>query len=488
MSRSRARPKGAHSVSFGLFLLAFGFFPNTTGFQDIGALLARQPGVAERWQKQVLLPSIGTVQVATFNFARPIGTSSPPTAYERFANREHQQLDVTGSVSRSPLEQIMRRLQPSEFPIVNRANKGDRLAPVAATVEPVEPILWADGSMSPGSLEVAPVVLPSEPVVTQGARRLTDAGSDAAPAGVVPAPANENAAVRPLDPELEAALKDAPLPQYDTSSPLEDRPLAASRDGGRANEADATSWTEDDFTAQTTRLYFGRSSLGISGEGLSRWEPGAEPLILTDPDMKVSSLDPTAPITEGTSVAGKGEVTGEDQRPKTPAERLGLDEKARIKAEKCLAEAIYFESRGEKVRGQIAVAQVVMNRVFSGYYPNTVCGVVYQNKNRHLACQFTFACDNVRDVIEEPDMWDRARRIATAMLDGQLWLPEVAKSTHYHAYWVRPSWVHEMRKMYKYGVHTFYRPVAWGDGNEAPSWGTAAQTAAIAAELSTVKE
>jgi spore germination cell wall hydrolase CwlJ-like protein len=488
MSRLRTRPKGAHPVSFGLFLLAFGVFPNTTGFQDIGALLARQPGVAERWQKQVLLPSIGAVQVATFNFARPIGTSAPPTAYERFANRDHQELDVTGSVSRSPLEQIIRRLQPSDFPTVNRANKGDRLAPVAVAAEPLEPILWADGSMSPGSLDVDAIMPPSAPVVTQGPRRVADVGVDPAPARIVPAPANENAAVRPLDPELEAALKDTPLPQYDMSSPLEDRPLTAPEKGEGVNEADATSWTEDNFTAQTARLYFGRSSIGISGEGLSRWEPGAEPLVLADPDMKVSSLDPTAPITEGSSVAGKGQVTGEDQRPKTPAERLGLDEKARAKAEKCLAEAVYFESRGEKVRGQIAVAQVVMNRVFSGYYPDTVCGVVYQNKNRHLACQFTFACDNVRDVIEEPDMWDRAKRIAKAMLDGQLWLPEVAKSTHYHAYWVRPSWVHEMKKTYKYGVHTFYRPVAWGDGSEAPSWGTAAQTAAISAELSAVKE
>jgi spore germination cell wall hydrolase CwlJ-like protein len=135
------------------------------------------------------------------------------------------------------------------------------------------------------------------------------------------------------------------------------------------------------------------------------------------------------------------------------------------------------------VRGQIAVAQVVLNRAFSGFYPSTVCAVVYQNKHRHLACQFTFACDNVADVVREPAMWDRAKKIAKAMLDGQLWLPEVAKSTHYHAYWVRPSWVHEMKKMYKYGVHTFYRPRAWGDGSEAPSWGTPAQTAAISAKL-----
>ena len=80
-------------------------------------------------------------------------------------------------------------------------------------------------------------------------------------------------------------------------------------------------------------------------------------------------------------------------------------------------------------------------------------------------------------------MWDRAKKIAKAMLDGQLWLPEVAKSTHYHAYWVRPSWVSEMKKMYKIGVHTFYRPRNWGDGSEAPSWGTSAETAEISAKL-----
>jgi spore germination cell wall hydrolase CwlJ-like protein len=129
------------------------------------------------------------------------------------------------------------------------------------------------------------------------------------------------------------------------------------------------------------------------------------------------------------------------------------------------------------------VAQVVLNRAFSGFYPTTVCGVVYQNKHRHLACQFTFACDHVADVVREPDMWDRAKKIAKAMLDGQLWLPEVGKSTHYHAYWVHPSWVSEMKKMYKFGVHTFYRPRAWGDGSEAPSWGTPAQTAEISAKL-----
>jgi hypothetical protein len=185
----------------------------------------------------------------------------------------------------------------------------------------------------------------------------------------------------------------------------------------------------------------------------------------------------------GHTVARKGEVTGEDQHPMSPAERLGLDEEGREQAEKCLAEAIYFEARGEAVRGQMAVAQVILNRAFSGKYPNTVCGVVYQNAHRHLACQFTFACDGKPDVVREPDMWERAKTISTEMLDGKLWLPEVGKATHYHAYWVRPGWVREMTKMHKLGVHTFYRPRKWGDGEDAPEWGDPDSTEESARKL-----
>ena len=97
----------------------------------------------------------------------------------------------------------------------------------------------------------------------------------------------------------------------------------------------------------------------------------------------------------------------------SPAQRLGLDGQERAHAEKCLTNAVYFEARGEPLRGQEAVAQVVMNRVFSGYYPNNVCGVVYQNAGRYLGCQFTFACEHKNlDRIDEPDMWEQAKRIA----------------------------------------------------------------------------
>jgi spore germination cell wall hydrolase CwlJ-like protein len=160
--------------------------------------------------------------------------------------------------------------------------------------------------------------------------------------------------------------------------------------------------------------------------------------------------------------------------PPSPAERLHLEGKEYTKAERCLANAVYWEARSEPLRGQMAVAQVVMNRVFSPFYPNDVCSVVYQNANRHLSCQFTFACDGKRKVINERGAWARANRIAKQTLDGKIYVPEVAKSTHYHAVYVHPYWVREMRKMVRYGIHSFYRPYAWGNGEDQPSWGTAA--------------
>jgi spore germination cell wall hydrolase CwlJ-like protein len=464
----RNRPKGARFASFGLGLCVFALIPTEVGYQDIASLLARQPGVAERWQKRVF-SAVSTIQVATYSFGRPIGTSIPHTATYRLANLDNQGIDITGSVTRNRLTQAPPRYQASDFPKVDRTLKGDRL--VTAPPE------------TPAPAEAAPSV--EDPST-----------SNASVAGAKTAAAAPPAERAPLDPELQEALSAPPLAQYDVSMSLEAQPLDDLKVAPEASSIPLEpAPARDGFSVKTASLFFGSSSLGGSAESMERWQPGEEPLIvmpdaLPDPDMKVmaslpSAADDASKVTEsGESIAVKGEVNADNQRAKTPAGRLGLfDEKARAKSEKCLAEAVYFEARGEAVRGQIAVAQVVMNRTFSGFYPNTVCGVVYQNKHRHFACQFTFACDNVADVVREPDMWDRARKIAKAMLDGQLWLPEVAKSTHYHAYWVHPSWVNEMKKMYKFGVHTFYRPRAWGDGSDAPSWGTPAQTAEISAEL-----
>ena len=76
-----------------------------------------------------------------------------------------------------------------------------------------------------------------------------------------------------------------------------------------------------------------------------------------------------------------------------------------------------------------------------------------------------------------------AKHIAKDTLDGKIWLREVGNATHYHAYWVHPSWVREMKKMYKLGVHTFYRPRAWGDGSDAPIWGATSETQEVAKKL-----
>ena len=156
--------------------------------------------------------------------------------------------------------------------------------------------------------------------------------------------------------------------------------------------------------------------------------------------------------------------------PPSPAQRLHLEGAARAKAERCLANAVYFEARDQPYRGQVAVAQVVMNRVFSGVYPRDVCGVIYQNASHHLACQFTFACDGKRKTINEFGSWARARRIARETLDGQLYVQAVGTATHYHATYVHPGWVHEMHRMAREGVHLFYRPWAWGNGSNEPIW------------------
>lgn len=123
----------------------------------------------------------------------------------------------------------------------------------------------------------------------------------------------------------------------------------------------------------------------------------------------------------------------------------------------CLAEAVYFEARGESYRGQVAVAQVVLNRVKSDIYPSTICGVVYQNQSWRNACQFSFACDGIPERVTEPEAWKTAKEVATKVLRGDLYLTEVANATHYHANYVRPVWAGRMKKMTTIGLHIFYR-------------------------------
>ena len=432
--RRRLVPKGLVPVGIGALVLTL--LPSTIAFQDLGALLARQPAVAARARAHLIVSPFGTIHAAMFSLPRPVGTAIPLPPLYALANFDPT--DITGSIGAQPLGDGS---APLQFPKVNRKAKRD--SGLSRAREPLPPL--------PPLLALAPLpepdVAPKKDVDGRFDPYSKYEFSELPPAGSA-------------TPDVDLPYVDMPPAQL----------IAVAPQHGKGKDS--------------ALIFFGVNPIAPERETIAPYAPGQAPVVMAartsgDPDIKQSALG--APELggddkAGESVARKGEVTGIDQRPRSPAERLALTGMGRAKAEKCLANAIYFEARGEPVRGQIAVAQVVMNRVFSPFYPNDVCGVVYQNSHRHLACQFTFACDGIPDIVTEPDAWQRAQRIARDMLDGKLWMPEVAKSTHYHAYWVHPSWVAEMKKLYKLGVHTFYRPRNWGDGSEEPTWGDAAAT------------
>ena len=120
----------------------------------------------------------------------------------------------------------------------------------------------------------------------------------------------------------------------------------------------------------------------------------------------------------------------------------------------CLKEAIYFEARGESLPGQIAVAEVILNRVDSPLYPGTVCGVVQQRGGG--GCQFSYVCDGNTDRMREKVAADLAGRLARAMLDGA---PRhlTDGATHFHTRNVRPGWSKHFPKTAAIGAHLFYR-------------------------------
>ncbi len=122
----------------------------------------------------------------------------------------------------------------------------------------------------------------------------------------------------------------------------------------------------------------------------------------------------------------------------------------------CLSEALYFEARGETVKGQFAVAEVILNRVKSARFPDSVCGVIRQGTGKRHQCQFTYTCDGHKEVIREPSAYARVAKVARAMLDGKV--PSITDgATFYHTTAVQPRWSRKFTKTAKIGVHVFYR-------------------------------
>jgi len=123
----------------------------------------------------------------------------------------------------------------------------------------------------------------------------------------------------------------------------------------------------------------------------------------------------------------------------------------------CMATAIYFEARGESYQGQIAVGQVVMNRLAHPLYPKSICGVVFQNEHMRNACQFSFACDGISEKVTDQKSWAQAMKIAKNVIAGKDRVDAVGHATHYHATYVRPDWAPRMKKVAKIGQHVFYQ-------------------------------
>jgi spore germination cell wall hydrolase CwlJ-like protein len=135
----------------------------------------------------------------------------------------------------------------------------------------------------------------------------------------------------------------------------------------------------------------------------------------------------------------------------------------RARALQCLSQAVYYEAAREPLKGQQAVAQVVLNRVRHPAYPKSICGVVYQGAARATGCQFTFTCDGSLAWAPEPGLWRQAQGVANRALAGFV-DRQVGSATHYHANYVAPYWAPTLVKMTQVGAHIFYRWTGpWGE-------------------------
>ncbi|MFM9851282.1 MAG: cell wall hydrolase [Sphingomonadaceae bacterium] len=192
----------------------------------------------------------------------------------------------------------------------------------------------------------------------------------------------------------------------------------------------------------------GRSDITIA---LDASPPLVEPLILKQVSQETAkAVNAAVPVTTATVPAA------------TPFIFRGSAADGE-RATDCLASAIYYEAAAERIEGQMAVAQVVLNRVRHPAFPKTVCGVVYQGQERSTGCQFSFSCDGSMARMPSDALWVRLRGLARAMLGGQVYEP-VGWATHYHTDWVLPAWSAKLDKVRVEASHLFFR---W-----AGVWGT----------------
>jgi len=127
----------------------------------------------------------------------------------------------------------------------------------------------------------------------------------------------------------------------------------------------------------------------------------------------------------------------------------------RLEDLQCLAKNVYFEGRNQPWVGQVAIAQVTLNRVKSLAFPSTICEVVRQKKRN--ICQFSWYCDGKSDQPKDVKDYDKATDVAIQVYSGTI--PDVTEGAlWYHATYIRrPFWAYSMKEMVKINEHIFYK-------------------------------
>lgn len=184
----------------------------------------------------------------------------------------------------------------------------------------------------------------------------------------------------------------------------------------------------------------------VDAAGQQEIEQTAEELVEIVPEAVVfTSEEVVQPVTEETETetpraSSLNELVGQVDTDKPLTEQM-----------RCLAGAVYFESRGEPLAGQLAVAETVINRSEDRRWPASYCGVVYQRS------QFSFVKNGrMPNIRTSSAAWDRAKAIARIAHEG-LWETEAKDAVYFHAKYVRPGWSRSKTRLTQIDTHIFYR-------------------------------
>ncbi len=168
-------------------------------------------------------------------------------------------------------------------------------------------------------------------------------------------------------------------------------------------------------------------------------EPASSPVFVAQ-EVVQPLAEPSEEVSSETRATSLRELVSETETDFTLSEQM-----------RCLAGAIYFEARGEPLSGQLAVAQVVINRADSSRFPSSYCGVVYQR------AQFSFVRGGVMPRINTGSKaWKRAKAIARIAHEG-MWESEAEDALYFHAKYVSPSWSRKKTARATINQHIFYR-------------------------------